>query len=88
MKLVVIGIGGSFPDVTGELVSAQSCLYTITRDERFILDFAPGSSRNVIWSGCSGHGFKFTVLLGHMAAGMAVSGTPDPHAAPWQLKRF
>jgi len=77
-----------FPDVTGELVSAQSCLYTITPDERFILDFAPGSRRTVICSGCSGHGFKFTILLGHMAAGMAVSGTSDPHAAPWQLKRF
>lgn len=77
-----------FPDVTGEAVAAQSCLYTITPDERFILDHAPGSKRLVICSGCSGHGFKFTVLLGQLAAHMAASGMRDEEAAPWRLDRF
>lgn len=77
-----------FPDLSGEIVSSQSCLYTITPDERFILDHAPGSSRIVLCSGCSGHGFKFTILLGRLLADMAT--TPDPAATPaeWRLARF
>ena len=77
-----------FPDLSGELIAAQSCLYTSTPDERFILDFAPGSQRVIVCSGCSGHGFKFTVLLGRIAADMATSGRLDEDAAPWLLERF
>jgi len=77
-----------FPDLSGEVVSAQSCLYTITPDERFILDFAPGSRRLVVCSGCSGHGFKFTILLGEVAAEMATGGTRDPSPAEWRVDRF
>lgn len=77
-----------FPDLSGEVVSARSCLYTITPDERFILDFAPGSRRLVICSGCSGHGFKFTILLGEIAAAMATGGTRDASPPAWRLDRF
>lgn len=77
-----------FPDGSGEIVAAQACLYTNTPDERFILDFAPGSERLVICSGCSGHGFKFTVLLGEIAAKMATTGKRDEGAAAWGLGRF
>lgn len=77
-----------FPDLSDEIVSSQSCLYTVTPDERFILDFAPGSRRLVVCSGCSGHGFKFTILLGEIAAAMATGGTRDPSPAAWRLDRF
>ncbi len=77
-----------FPDLSGEVVSSQSCLYTLTPDERFIVDFAPGSRRVVMISGCSGHGFKFTPLLGEAAAAMATTGTCDPSLAPWRADRF
>ena len=77
-----------FPDLSSEVVSSQSCLYTITPDERFILDFAPGSRRLVICSGCSGHGFKFTILLGEIAAAMATGSTRDPSPIAWRLDRF
>jgi len=77
-----------FPGISGEAFFAQSCLYTITPDERFILDFAPGSQRLVICSGCSGHGFKFTILLGKIAAALATTGDNTPSPAPWRLGRF
>lgn len=81
-------IAKRFPDLSGEVIAAQSCLYTITPDERFILDHTPGSRRIVVCSGCSGHGFKFTILLGQLAAAMAATGTRDEHALPWSLDRF
>lgn len=77
-----------FPDLSGEVLSSQSCLYTITPDERFIVDFVPGSRRVVMVSGCSGHGFKFTSLLGSVAAEMATTGERDPSLAPWRADRF
>ncbi len=77
-----------FPGLSGEIVTSQSCLYTITPDERFIVDHASVSRRVVVCSGCSGHGFKFTVLLGKVAAEMATKGRTDPGNDPWGIRRF
>ncbi|QJE96521.1 N-methyl-L-tryptophan oxidase [Luteolibacter luteus] len=81
-------IATRFSDLSGEVIASQSCLYTITPDEHFILDRAPGSKRIIICSGCSGHGFKFTILLGKLAADMAASGRHDESTLPWSLSRF
>lgn len=77
-----------FPDLSGEILSSQSCLYTITPDERFIVDFASDSRRIVVCSGCSGHGFKFTVLLGKIVSEMAINGVRDAKLEPWSIRRF
>lgn len=77
-----------FPDLSGEILSAQSCIYTLTPDERFILDFAPGSQRIVVCSGCSGHGFKFTILLGEIAARLATGKGREQGPAEWRAGRF
>ncbi len=61
------------PGLSDRIVKSQVCMYTNTPDEDFILDWAPGSDRVYIVSGCSGHGFKFTPLLGEIAAA-AVTG--------------
>lgn len=77
-----------FPDLSGEVLSAQSCIYTLTPDERFILDFAPGSRRMVVCSGCSGHGFKFTILLGEIAARLAAGEGREKGPEEWRAGRF
>jgi sarcosine oxidase len=74
--------------LSGEIVSAKACLYTVTPDERFILDFVPGSRRQIVCSGCSGHGFKFSALLGELAVGMAREGECPADSEPWRLARF
>jgi len=66
-------IGG----VSGQVVHSEVCLYTNTPNEDFIVDTAPGRGNVLLVSGCSGHGFKFTVLLGKVAADWAVSGDLD-----------
>jgi sarcosine oxidase len=58
----------------------QTCLYTRTRDEDFVLDRV---GPLVIGSPCSGHGFKFTPLIGEVLADLATGD--EPHVP---LERF
>jgi glycine/D-amino acid oxidase-like deaminating enzyme len=58
-----------FPDVDPEPVEAQTCLYTTTTDERFILE---RRVRIVVGSACSGHGFKFAPAVGRRLAELAL----------------
>jgi len=49
-------------------VETETCLYTTTADERFILE---RRGRIVIGSACSGHGFKFAPVVGARLAALA-----------------
>jgi sarcosine oxidase len=49
-------------------VEVQSCLYTSTADEHFILE---RRGRVVVGSACSGHGFKFAPAIGARLAALA-----------------
>lgn len=50
------------------------CFYTMSPDEHFLLDFHPASERVVFAAGLSGHGFKFTSVLGEALADLALEG--------------
>jgi sarcosine oxidase len=50
-------------------VDAQTCLYTTTADESFILE---RRGRLVVGSACSGHGFKFAPAIGARLAALAI----------------
>ena len=47
----------------------ETCLYTMTADEDFVLD---REGPVVVAGGCSGHAFKFGPLLGEVLAGLAL----------------
>ncbi len=49
-------------------VAAETCMYTTTPDETFILE---RRGRVVVGSPCSGHGFKFAPAIGERLAGLA-----------------
>lgn len=57
-----------FPGLDPAPVAEATCLYTTTPDEDFVLD---RRGPFVIVSPCSGHGAKFTPLIGAMAADLA-----------------
>jgi glycine/D-amino acid oxidase-like deaminating enzyme len=59
-----------FPDVDPDPVEAQTCLYTTTADEHFVLE---RRGRVVVGSACSGHGFKFAPAVGRRLAELALS---------------
>jgi sarcosine oxidase len=50
-------------------LAPETCLYTMTADEDFVLD---RQGRLVVGGGCSGQAFKFGPLLGDILAGLAL----------------
>jgi glycine/D-amino acid oxidase-like deaminating enzyme len=58
-----------FPGVDPSPVETQTCLYTTTADQEFILE---RRGRVVVGSACSGHGFKFAPAVGRRLADLAL----------------
>jgi sarcosine oxidase len=61
-----------YPDVDPEPVRTETCPYTNTPDDSFLLE---RRGRIVIGSACSGHGFKFAPAVGERLASLALSAT-------------
>jgi sarcosine oxidase len=58
------------PSADPSPVVAETCLYTTTADERFVLE---RRGRVVVGSACSGHGFKFAPAVGRRLAELALA---------------
>jgi sarcosine oxidase len=61
-------IARTYPDADPHPVGAETCMYTTTPDEHFILE---RRGKVVIGSACSGHGFKFAPAIGNRLAALA-----------------
>jgi len=57
-----------YPQLDPDPALAETCLYTNTADESFLLE---RHGRVVVASACSGHGFKFAPAFGRTLAGLA-----------------
>jgi sarcosine oxidase len=64
----------------GARLRVETCLYTMTKDQHFVVDALPGDPRVVIVSACSGHGFKFGPLVGDLVAGLLLDRQRPPPA--------
>jgi glycine/D-amino acid oxidase-like deaminating enzyme len=73
---------------TADSVGFDSCYYSMTPDEGFVIDFAPGTERVVVMAGFSGHGFKFAPLLGRAAAELVCDGVTEIGEESTLLQRF
>jgi sarcosine oxidase len=76
------------PAAAGPRRDARVCMYTNTPDQHFIIDTHPADARVVIASPCSGHGFKFSNVIGSIVADLAINGGSDYDIAFLSLKRF
>ena len=76
------------PAADGPLKSAVVCIYTNTPDEHFILDHHPAHRQVLIASPCSGHGFKFSSVIGEIAAKLLKDEAPPFDLSLFALKRF
>lgn len=63
------------PEVVPQPVQHSVCLYTRTPDCHFIVDRHPQSPSVILGMGFSGHGFKFTTVLGEALAELALDGS-------------
>jgi sarcosine oxidase len=64
----------------------EICLYTVAPDDQFQVDFLPGRSDIIVASPCSGHGFKFSCLIGRILAELATTGETGLAIEPWKLR--
>ena len=77
-----------FPDCAGELTHACTCKYTNSPDGHFIVGQHPRHERVNVACGLSGHGFKFSSVLGEILADLALEGTTGLPAAFLGADRF
>ncbi len=76
--------GMAVPDsADSPAIFSKVCLYTMSPDEDFVIRPLPGAEQVIFLGGLSGHGFKFTVLLGQIAARLAMGQDPGHN-----LERF
>ena len=64
------------------------CFYTMSPDEHFLIDRHPKHPQVVFAAGLSGHGFKFTSVLGEVLADLALEGKSKLPIAFLGLSRF
>lgn len=62
------------PGAAGEVIATLTCMYTNTPDRHFVLDTYPGQPRVAYGAGFSGHGFKFSSVIGEVLADLATNG--------------
>jgi glycine/D-amino acid oxidase-like deaminating enzyme len=76
------------PAVEPRAAAHSVCLYTMSPDEHFIVDRHPHDPRIVFAAGLSGHGFKFTPVLGRVLTELAIEGRTDLPIDFLSLARF
>jgi sarcosine oxidase len=62
------------PLANGERRDAKVCMYTNTPDGHFVIDHLNEASNVVVASACSGHGFKFSSVIGEILADLVLDG--------------
>ena len=74
-----------------EPVIKQSCIYSMTPDEDFLIDFLGGDFGKdvVLGAGFSGHGFKMAPVIGRILTDLAVHGETKSHDISYfRIARF
>jgi monomeric sarcosine oxidase len=70
-------IGQYLPTVKPVSSEFTVCMYTMTRDAHFVVDRHPEHPQVVFAAGLSGHGFKFTCVLGEALVDLALNGRTE-----------
>ncbi len=70
------------------LAHIEACIYDVSPDEDFILDYLPDDPRITFATGLSGHGFKFGPLLGRLLSSLVCETSSDIPLGRFRLARF
>lgn len=77
------------PGVADALVrESRICLYTMTPDEHFIVDTHPVHNHVAIGAGFSGHGFKFSTIIGKMLTDIVLDGDTPHNDTLFKINRL
>jgi sarcosine oxidase len=77
-----------FADAAGPTTRLETCLFTNSPDERFIIDTHPEHPQVAVAAGFSGHGFKFSSVVGDILADLAVEGKTNHPIEQFAIDRF
>jgi sarcosine oxidase len=77
-----------FPTGAGPTMRLETCTYTNTPDEHFIVDVHPDYPEVVVAGGFSGHGFKFCPVIGEVLADLTLDGTTTHDVSLFRANRF
>ena len=78
----------NIPLANGRILSSATCHYTNTPDQHFIMDFHPKHKNVILISPCSGHGFKFSSVIGEIAAELVLDGRTSLDTSFFRLTRI
>jgi monomeric sarcosine oxidase len=76
------------PDLDIEPKSSRVCLYTMTPDRHFIIDQHPEYPHVVFGAGFSGHGFKFSNVVGKILCDLALEDKTEHDISLFSAFRF
>lgn len=76
------------PGATFSFVGGATCMYTLTPDLDFLIGPHPRNPNVLVGAGFSGHGFKFSTLIGMMLSDLATQGTTTYPIERFRLDRF
>jgi sarcosine oxidase len=81
-------ISSRIPALNGELSHAATCMYTMTADEHFIIDAHPDYPQVILAAGFSGHGFKFSSVVGEILSELATTRKTSSDITLFSESRF
>ena len=77
-----------FPEAAGPTLALKTCMFTNTPDEHFIIDTLAEHPQVSVAAGFSGHGFKFSSVVGEIMADLAEYGSTEHDIGLFRLGRF
>lgn len=84
---IIEAVSGFIPALATHL-KAKACLYTMTPDEHFVIGLHPSLETVAIAGGFSGHGFKFTPVVGEILRDLALDAATEHEIAAFSPERF
>jgi len=81
-------IGTRIPALNGEISHTATCMYAMTSDEHFIIDRHPNYPQVSLAAGFSGHGFKFSSVVGEILCDLAMTGKTSNEIGIFSGSRF
>ena len=78
----------NMPGANLSFAGGATCMYTLTPDFDFLIGPHPSNPNILVGAGCSGHGFKFSTLVGEILAELATEGTTTHPIERFRLNRF
>jgi sarcosine oxidase len=74
------------PTLSAKAMNAVACLYTNMPDENFLIDWLPGVPEVLVCSPCSGHGFKFSSVVGEIVSDLLTKHKSNFDLSPFKFR--